>query len=171
MKTVKHAQCGHSLMELVTAMGLSFIVISGVYFVWNYINIHVVKQSIVSELQRENQRLLHLIASQIRHSPAILDQDHQSISFVSENQKDTMIYEFDRDTLRLNDLPVTILLKSCTVSEFRLEDISDPAQSDSRFLFLKLTLALRHEGGTSDTSSLNLRTGKVSFSKRDDFFR
>lgn len=138
---------GYSLIELVVSMVLVSIVISNVYFFWNFMDKHIFRHSEQALLQKENDRIIHLVTSAVRQASSILYYNKNSILMTGGSDEDTISFSFSNDTLYKNKIPLTILMKRAYVKNFEIQDLSEDPLSKSPYLFLEfaLTMASRAE--------------------------
>lgn len=153
-----HDSSGYSLMELVIAMVLVSIVISNVYFFWRYMDKHILVHSENASLQKETDRLIHLITSSIRRASSVLYYDQKSITLLGETDEDTVSYSFSEDTLYKNKVPLTILARRAHVKNFEIKNLSDDPQDASTFVLLEFNLTLTNQSGYESEAKLVVKT-------------
>lgn len=149
---------GYSLIELVISMVLVSIVISNVYFFWRYMDRHVLVHSENASLQKETDRLIHLVTSAVRRSSSILHYDQKSITLLGETDEDTISYSFSEDTLYKNKVPLTILARRAHVKNFEIKDLNNDPQNTSAFVFLEFSLTLINHSGYESEAKLVVKT-------------
>jgi type II secretory pathway component PulJ len=149
---------GYSLAELVIAMVLTSIVISNVYFFWRYMDRHILVHSENAILQKETDRLIHLVTSDVRKASSILHYDQKSITLLGKTDEDTISYSFSEDTLYKNNIPLTILAKRAHVKNFEIKDLNEDPQNTSAFVLLEFNLTLINHSGYESEAKLVVKT-------------
>lgn len=145
-------------MELVIAMVLVSIVISNVYFFWRYMDKHVLVHSENASLQKETDRLIHLITTSVRRASSVLHYDQKSITFLGEADEDTISYSFSEDTLYKNKVPLTILARKAHVKNFEIKNLNDDPYNASVSILLEFNLTLSNPSGYESEAKLVVKT-------------
>jgi prepilin-type N-terminal cleavage/methylation domain len=156
-KNSRHAH-GFSLLELLVAMALSIMVVTLVFFSWNYITRHTITQQQKSLFQAEADRVAHAIALEIRKSPEVISWKNDRIVFLSSNNPDTITYEFSNGNLLKNEAVVPCNAQTAHITSFSIEgDAVERQLSASNSVSLVVTLGMEDGFGNSSTVPLHVR--------------
>ncbi|HLV30815.1 MAG TPA: prepilin-type N-terminal cleavage/methylation domain-containing protein [Chitinispirillaceae bacterium] len=150
---------GFTVIELITALALSSIVISSVYYFWNFLNKHVYTHSRHAQVEQEAHRAAQQIFSSINKSSEIIEWDPQSITFISTSG-DTNKYLYDSDSLRYNRSAMQFSNKGLKVYSFNLRDIDENMINESQHLFLELSIVFLHNERDTVTIEKIIRSTK-----------
>lgn len=150
---------GFTIVELITALAMSTIVISSVYYFWNFLNMHVYTHSSHAQFEQEAHRTAQRIFSGVNKAEEIIEWDRQSITFVS-NLGDTCKYLFNGDSLTYNDSAIYFVNKKLKVTSFNIEDTDENSPDESGHLFLDISIVFLHN--ERDSITIN----KITRSKR-----
>ena len=135
-------ESGMTLIELMIAMLVASIMLTTVFFMWNYINMHIGKSKYHTQLETETSRIGSLIASQIRKSQSILEWSDNRILMLNGNGSDTLDYYYSENELLLNGTKLSILVNNARVTVFELKDLNDHLDGLNGSLMLELTLSI-----------------------------
>jgi prepilin-type N-terminal cleavage/methylation domain-containing protein len=145
---------GVTLIELMTAMTVSAIVIGVIFHSWNVINRHVAVHQRRGIFVTDVRRIATTLSSQIRRSPQVLAWHSAGITFLKPPAGDTVSYEFNGSELLLNDQPVPLVAYTARITEFSLEEeVMDIPNGQFTVL---LHLRMRAEDDFNDTTSVAL---------------
>ncbi|MDO5575512.1 MAG: prepilin-type N-terminal cleavage/methylation domain-containing protein [Fibrobacter sp.] len=150
---------GFTIVELITALAMSTIVISSVYYFWNFLNMHVYVHSSHAQFEQEAHRVAQRIFSGVNKSEEIIEWDRQSISFVS-NLGDTCKYVFNGDSLTYNDSAIHFINKKLKVTSFNIEDTDENMPGETHHLFLDISIVFLHNERDSITINKITRSKK-----------
>lgn len=159
MKADHHSnQWGVTLLELMIALSLTAIVITTVYFTWNYLNRHVALQKRRSTLQIETNRFMQVVTSKIRRSEAVFEINDHRISFADPDSTDTIIYSFDGTKLTRNDSLFNPAFPQMFVSDFTIHPDQATQILGARSTLLNVTIALSNSFGDSISLVATIKT-------------
>jgi prepilin-type N-terminal cleavage/methylation domain-containing protein len=153
--------CGITLIELIVALVISGIVISGAMFSWTFISRHTTLQKRKSAFFAQTELAASLIANDIRTSPHVLFFDDNAITFVARNGGDTLTYRLTGDSLRKNDTAQRFFSEGATVVRFSIEKdkswplpATGPAGEPAQPQDIVLIITLRTQDRTGITSEI-----------------
>lgn len=112
---------GVTLIELIFAIFISGIVITGALYSWSVLAGHTTMQKRKSLFYSQAEAISSLIANDIRTSPDILEIHEKSISMLGRFSADTLTYSFDGDSLRKNKTAIPLLATHARIVNFSLE--------------------------------------------------
>lgn len=150
---------GFTVIELITALALSSIVISSVYYFWNFLNKHVYIHSRHAQVEQEAHRAAQRIFSSINKSSEIIEWDPKSITFISTSG-DTNKYLYDGDSLICNKSAIRFFNKGLKVISFNLSDIDENMINESQHLFLEVSIVFLHNDRDTITIEKIIRSRK-----------
>jgi prepilin-type N-terminal cleavage/methylation domain-containing protein len=122
---------GITLVELLVALVISGIVISGAMFSWTFISRHTTLQKRKSAFFAQTEQAAALIANDIRTSPHVLFFDDNTITLVARTSGDTITYRLTGDSLRKNDAAVRFFSEGATPVKFSIEKDKSASSSPS----------------------------------------
>lgn len=168
----KSGSRGFSLLELLVATMLGAIAATLVFFSWNYISRHTIKQQRKSMFQVEADRITQSVAQEIRKSTAVISWKDNSITFLSSTGSDTITYELSNGAFLKNNVPVSLVAPGSFVSQFSI-DRENPSNAldASKTIILTMTLVMQDQFGNTSTIPIKLRLNAPHNEPMDEFSR
>lgn len=137
------SEYGFTILELITSLAISSIVISSVYYFWNFLNTHVYTHAKHAQFEQDAHYAAQNVFSRLNKSSEIIEWGPQKITFVSSSG-DTDNYIFDGDTLRYNNSAINFINTDLKVNSFNLRDINENMISESQHIFLEVSIVIVH---------------------------
>lgn len=147
---------GFTLVELLVAMVMTTIVLTSVFYAWNYLSRHTITQSLKTAFNVEAQRVALEVVGELRQSPAVLDWDGHEVTFVHHRTSDTITYSFNGIELQKNNEPLTFTTRDMQCTDFSI-DPSSPSFSEEESTMLTITFSFTHKFDAPVTFVLNAR--------------
>ncbi len=147
-----------TIIELMIALALSGIVVSMVFFSWNYIMRHTTIHQRKALFQAEADRIAQSIMGAIKKSPEIIAVKSNGIVFLSSNGLDTIVYECVNGDFRKNDTTVPCNAQDARITRFTVETgIVDKGTNSTNSIVLSLSICLEDRFGNTSTIPLTVR--------------
>lgn len=134
-----HSDKGFTILELIVAISMASILISIVYFTWNYMEKHISVQKRKAELSFEINWVSQQILSQIKRSN-VLSWDDNDI--VLETEKDSIRYSFNTELLK-NGNPFKLVYKGISLTGFHIEEVNKNNLEDN-YTLLKMNISAKN---------------------------
>lgn len=151
LKNIKVSKSGLTIIELIIAISLAAILLSSLYYFWNYLNRHTTTYTRSALFSTEAHRIINSLGSQIKNAEKILSYNLTSIQFISKNG-DTLHYEFNGDSLFLNEKPLTLISKGANITNFEIRNLNEDDYRETLFTLIELSISMGN--GFGDTSSI-----------------
>jgi prepilin-type N-terminal cleavage/methylation domain-containing protein len=145
----KYSNKGFTILELIIAISMASIVITGVFFTWNGINRHIAAQKRKAELSYEINWASQQIISQIKRSRVVYWNEHE---IMLETEKDSVLYKFDSELLK-NKNPFQLAFKGIKITEFAFKE-TESNVPESRYSMIEMKMKAENTFG--DTAGVAL---------------
>ena len=123
MKNNPQAIAGFTIIEVITAVITTSILITIIFTTWNYISTTTARRQRYTALQSECSRVTQMVTDAVQKAEAVLRYDRNSIWLLGVNASDTTVYMYDGSAISRNGTPVHFIIPGVQVSEFRFENV------------------------------------------------
>jgi hypothetical protein len=157
-KRKKKGNSGVSIVELMMAIAMTSVIITVILSTWNNFNRHVFSQRRKSILRTEIKLISSTLTSQLRRSPGVIAHHPSGITYISPNNRDTIVYEFYAEELLKNDKPIRFVAQNAYINEFVVEEAEQNIENNElKLLSLFIELMDEFDNRVSTNSTVAVK--------------